>query len=142
MEDDDRRFEVGFLQVLIELGHLGRDEQPFVDHGPTGERGNVEVFDSLASGGVFHALASQVEASLHLVLGQARRGTHQQLLDVGHRHSSLVAERLGIDRDWPPADHPQTVLLDGLLDQRHRSVVAARRLREKDHANAEAPAVG
>src|SRR5262249_32621877 len=95
MHEAERAYDVGILQLGIEIGYLRRQQQAFINDRARGERRDIkEVFILDIALGHFGlgALADDVELSLELILGHALGTAYEDLLDVRLRVTGDAAD--------------------------------------------------
>ena len=106
MDQTQRRFHIGIIELDIKLRNLRRLQEPFVDDCPGRKRGNVKhvaVFNLRGRDFGFDTLANDIQLSLEGVFGQAGRPLHEDLLDVRLRASRNTPYCGPVDRNVSPA---------------------------------------
>ena len=130
MEDREPHGELRLAEVRVHRGELVRGAEGLVDDGAERERRDVRALDTLRTP------KRPVRATLRLVAVHAERPHEHELLDVRHRRARVRAERIGPDRDAPPAAELETLLLARVLDP------DARRARAQEDRREPAPGAG
>ena len=121
VEDRERDFELGILEVWVEVRQLTRCAQGLVGDRAEGERDDVHAGDAL------RPAAGAVRASLGVrVLGWSEH----ELFDARERGQGGHADRLVARGHRPPAGRFETLCAAGVLDGRPQPALAQETHRE------------
>ncbi len=130
--------EAGILQVRIELGQHRRGDHALVDHGPRGERADVEVVQAadhgLADERPADGPAGQEQGALQLVAGEHRR-LRDDLLHVRVALAHARGQRLRAQRHLAPADHHEALVAQRLAHELPGEGPLALLPRQEHHAD-------
>ena len=118
VEERRREREVPIGEVVVERADLTADEQPLVDHGPRGQRGDVEVLEArrLARTTLDRAAGEQ-QAGPEVQPAPRRPGADDDLLDGRATGEGGGAQDGGIDGNVAPAEGLEAVAAQDLLGQ-------------------------
>jgi hypothetical protein len=117
VEDGERGFEGGILEVGVKTLELVACEHTLVDDDPGAEGGNVERGSAIGGTAVFNFVAGEKEEKFEGVIGKFFGvGTgHEELFDFGGGSGGFFPEDAQVDGDGSPGENLETAPGDDLL---------------------------